>query len=81
MVGGNGLCDKHVVTGFLHGADVMTVRGKEGKSSSLIKKRSGTYTGEQRKMNFLLTGTCWYELWGLWHLLSGQGHNVYCASP
>ncbi len=29
----------------------------------------------------LLTGTCWYELTGLWHLLSTQGHNVYRVPP
>ena len=25
----------------------------------------------------LLTGTCWYELAGLWHQLSAQGYDVY----
>ncbi len=29
----------------------------------------------------LLTGTCWYELTGLWHLLSAQGYNVYRVPP
>ncbi|EFI6793461.1 TPA: hypothetical protein J1W43_004399 [Escherichia coli] len=29
------------------------------------------------RQKILLTGTCWYELTGLWHLLSAQGHNVY----
>ncbi|MBB8865648.1 hypothetical protein HEK78_021305 [Escherichia coli] len=29
------------------------------------------------KQKILLTGTCWYELTGLWHLLSTQGYNVY----
>lgn len=29
----------------------------------------------------LLTGTCWYELTELWHLLSAQGHRVYCVPP
>lgn len=25
------------------------------------------------RQKILLTGTCWYELTGLWHLLSAQG--------
>ncbi|WP_240731132.1 hypothetical protein [Escherichia sp. E4736] len=29
------------------------------------------------RQKILLTGTCWYELRGLWHLLSTQGYNVY----
>lgn len=29
----------------------------------------------------LLTGTCWYEMTGLWHLLSAQGYNVYRVPP
>lgn len=29
------------------------------------------------RQKILLTGTCWYELTGLWHLLSAQGYNVY----
>lgn len=29
------------------------------------------------RQKILLTGTCWYELTGLWHLLSEQGYNVY----
>ncbi|WP_201483722.1 hypothetical protein [Escherichia coli] len=29
------------------------------------------------RQKILLTGTCWYELTGLWHLLSTQGYNVY----
>ncbi|MFL4555371.1 hypothetical protein ACH19I_02025 [Yersinia kristensenii] len=33
--------------------------------------------GRTRKI--LLTGTCWYELTGLWHLLSAQGDDVYCT--
>lgn len=28
----------------------------------------------------LLTGTCWYELTGLWNMLSAQGYDVYCVS-
>lgn len=31
----------------------------------------------RRGRKILLTGTCWYELTGLWHLLSAQGYNVY----
>lgn len=31
------------------------------------------------KIKILLTGTCWYELTGLWHLLSAQGYSVYRA--
>lgn len=31
------------------------------------------------RQKILLTGTCWYELTGLWHLLSAQGYNVYCV--
>lgn len=30
-----------------------------------------------RQQKILLTGTCWYELTGLWHLLSAQGYNIY----
>ncbi|ELO5003686.1 hypothetical protein QUQ70_004869, partial [Escherichia coli] len=30
-----------------------------------------------RRQKILLTGTCWYELTGLWHLLSAQGYDVY----
>ncbi|MEB7078088.1 hypothetical protein [Escherichia coli] len=33
------------------------------------------------RQKILLTGTCWYELTGLWHLLSAQGHNVYRVPP
>lgn len=29
------------------------------------------------RRKILLTGTCWYELTGLWHLLSAQGYDVY----
>lgn len=29
------------------------------------------------RQKILLTGTCWYELTGLWYLLSGQGYEVY----
>lgn len=29
------------------------------------------------RQKILLTGTCWYELTGLWYLLSTQGYNVY----
>lgn len=29
------------------------------------------------KQRILLTGTSWYELTGLWHLLSAQGYDVY----
>lgn len=29
------------------------------------------------KKKFLLTGTCWYELIGLWHLLSTLGYDVF----
>ncbi len=32
------------------------------------------------RQKILLTGTCWYELTGLWHLLSVQGHDV-CHVP
>ncbi|HCZ4708617.1 TPA: hypothetical protein O3H02_004283 [Salmonella enterica subsp. enterica serovar Saintpaul str. CFSAN004144] len=32
------------------------------------------------KQKILLTGTCWYELTGLWHLLSAQGYDVYRMS-
>lgn len=32
------------------------------------------------RQKILLTGTCWYELTGLWHLLSVQGHDV-CHAP
>ncbi|MBB6965809.1 hypothetical protein HEN96_023500 [Escherichia coli] len=28
------------------------------------------------RQKILLTGTCWYELTGLWHLLSALGHDV-----
>ncbi|EHP0862877.1 hypothetical protein KNZ39_004506 [Escherichia coli] len=28
------------------------------------------------RQKILLTGTCWYELTGLWHLLSAQGFDV-----
>ena len=41
MVGDNGLCDKHVVIVFLHGADVMMVRGREGESLSLLRRGTG----------------------------------------
>lgn len=34
--------------------------------------------GGRRKI--ILTGTCRYELTGLWHLLSAQGDDVYCMS-
>ncbi|MGS5326491.1 hypothetical protein ACVD2K_24865, partial [Escherichia coli] len=33
--------------------------------------------GNIRQQKILLTGTCWYELAGLWHLLSAQGYNIY----
>ncbi|WP_174498312.1 hypothetical protein [Escherichia coli] len=33
------------------------------------------------RQKILLTGTCWYELTGLWHLLSAQGYNVYRVPP
>ncbi|HAX5087863.1 TPA: hypothetical protein JZG72_004684 [Escherichia coli] len=53
---------------------------------------SGTGTGDvlcgtdvvkvvSMRQKILLTGTCWYELTGLWHLLSAQGHNVYRVPP
>ncbi|HFW6978505.1 hypothetical protein [Escherichia coli] len=29
------------------------------------------------RQKILLTGTCWYELKGLWYLLSAQGYDVY----
>ena len=29
------------------------------------------------RQKILLTGTCWYELTGLWYILSAQGYNVY----
>ncbi|HBA7544031.1 TPA: hypothetical protein J1Y36_002880 [Escherichia coli] len=29
----------------------------------------------------VLVGTCWYELTGLWHLLSAQGYDVYFVPP
>ncbi|ENA4398150.1 TPA: hypothetical protein J1W37_004562 [Escherichia coli] len=29
------------------------------------------------KLKILLTGTCWYELTGLWHLLSTLGYDVF----
>lgn len=35
----------------------------------------------ETKGKILLTGTCWYELTGLWFLLSAQGHNVYRVPP
>ncbi|WP_426472804.1 hypothetical protein [Escherichia marmotae] len=49
---------------------------------------SGTYSDDvlcgtdvvnvvSMRQKILLTGTCWYELTGLWHLLSAQGYNVY----
>ena len=31
----------------------------------------------RRGRKILLTGTCWYELTGLWHLLSAQEYDVY----
>lgn len=31
------------------------------------------------RQKILLTGTCWYELTGLWYLLSAQGYDVYRA--
>lgn len=34
-----------------------------------------------RGKKILLTGTCWYELTGLWHLLSAQGYSVYRVPP
>ncbi|MFL9165028.1 hypothetical protein AB9E48_00670 [Escherichia coli] len=34
-----------------------------------------------RKQKILLTGTCGYELTGLWSLLSVHGYDVYCALP
>nr|WP_099588220.1 hypothetical protein [Escherichia albertii] len=33
------------------------------------------------RQKILLTGTCWYELTGLWHLLLTQGYDVYFVSP
>ncbi|CAD5534787.1 Uncharacterised protein [Escherichia coli] len=33
------------------------------------------------RQRILLTGTCWYELTGLWHLLSAQGFNIYRVPP
>lgn len=33
--------------------------------------------GTVNKAKILLTGTCWYELTGLWYLLSEHGYNVY----
>ncbi|EAS0547740.1 hypothetical protein EX404_23605 [Salmonella enterica] len=33
------------------------------------------------RSKILLTGTCWYELTGLWHLLSALGYDVYCELP
>ncbi|EPV1155047.1 hypothetical protein [Escherichia coli] len=33
--------------------------------------------GVSERQKILLTGTCWYELTGLWHLLSAQGYDVY----
>lgn len=29
------------------------------------------------RQKILLTGSCWYELAGLWHLLTAQGYDVY----
>ena len=33
------------------------------------------------RRKILLTGTCWYELTGLWHLLSAYGYNVFRKLP
>ena len=53
---------------------------------------SGTDTGDvlcgtdvvnvvRERQKVLLTGTCWYELTGLWHLLSAKGYSVYLLPP
>lgn len=34
-----------------------------------------------RRKKILLTGTCGYELTGLWYLLSVHGYDVYCELP
>lgn len=55
--------------------------------SSNLYGMSGTDTGDvlcgtdvvnvvSVRQKILLTGTCWYELTGLWHLLSAQGLDV-----
>ena len=59
-----------------------------GLCGSNLYGMSGTDTGDvlygtdvvnvvSVRQKILLTGTCWYELTGLWHLLSAQGYNVY----
>ncbi|MBA7901122.1 hypothetical protein FFT88_23365 [Escherichia sp. E4930] len=36
---------------------------------------------KEKRKRIILTGTCWYELTGLWQLLSMLGHDVCRASP
>lgn len=42
-----------------------------------------TYYKNRNKSNYrkrlLLTGNCWYELTGLWYLLSDENHDIYRA--
>lgn len=35
----------------------------------------------KKGQKIFLTGTCWYELTGLWHMLSAHGYDVYCDLP
>lgn len=35
----------------------------------------------EKRKRIILTGTCWYELTGLWQLLSMLGHDVCRVSP
>ena len=36
---------------------------------------------KEKRKRIILTGICWYELTGLWQLLSVLGHDVCRASP
>lgn len=64
MVCGGGLCGRNLY-------------GMSGVHTGDVLYGTDVVNVVSVRQKILLTGTCWYELTGLWHLLSAQGYNVY----
>lgn len=79
VVGNKCLCHGYdsVVNNVLCCTDMVVVTSKRDALLFSVNE----CTDPQSKKKIFLTGTCWYEVKGLWHLLSAQGYDVYHELP